>query len=232
MLPVKVAAVLLFAIWGVISLMWFVVFPYWEKKATTEARKREIEAKRGQKRDIVITAWEAVGRIIFIGLPALFIVDGLILRMGLFYSARLSFFNPFDGYIQIAGLVLALVGLVIMVVAGRPIMEHVYAKATEERKMMTTGIYAYIRHPLYLSLILIPVGLLLLTLNYVALLLLPALWISGSSEEEWGDLAKGKRFAFLTTAIEYEEQELLRRFGKDYEEYMKRTGRLLPKIRG
>ena len=98
---------------------------------------------------------------------------------------------------------------------GRLLAVEVYAKATDKRKMITRGIYTYVRHPFYLHGILIPVALVLLTLNYTALLFVVFY------TEPWS----------VTKWIRGEEQELLKRFGKDYEEYMKKTGRFLPKIR-
>ncbi len=116
-----------------------------------------------------------------------------------------------------------------MVVAGIMVVLQVYAKASEERRIITTGIYANIRHPLYLSFFLIPIGMFLITLNYVGILLLPPfLFFTNSDLEVCG--RKGK-MTFLIKAIECEEMALIQRFGKEYEEYMKGTGRLLPWIR-
>ncbi len=190
----------------------------------------EVEAKRAKgvtrpKRH----NWHIVGPILMIGVPTLFIVDGLIFRIGLLYSPQLSFLNPVDTYVQIAGIVLASTGIVVMVVAGITVVLQVYAKASEERKIMTTGIYAYIRHPLYLSFFLIPIGMFLITLNYVGILLLPPFWFFTNSDLEVCG-RKGK-MTFLIKAIGCEEMALIQRFGKDYEEYMKGTGRLLPSIR-
>ncbi len=164
-----------------------------------------------------------------IGVPTLFIVDGLIFRVGLLYSPYLSFLNPLDTHIQVAGVVLASIGLVLMVVVGRTLTLHVFSKAADEREMMTTGIYAYIRHPFYLSFFLVPIGMLLISLNYVGILFLPPLlFFTDSDLEVCG--RKGK-LTFMFKAIECEEMTLIQRFGQDYQEYMQRTGRLLPRIR-
>ncbi|MFQ5910313.1 MAG: methyltransferase family protein [Thermoplasmata archaeon] len=223
-MPIEVVAVLLLAIEGATALIELAVFPHWEKKFMTEARRREIEAKKEQRkrhkraRSFTATARAALVKyyayVILFGLPATFIVDGSVFRIGLLYSPYLSFFNPLDSHVQLAGMALSAIGLVISVPVTRTLAEQVFGKAKEERRLITTGIYAYVRHPSYLSLILISMGMLLVTLNYLALLLLPP-----------------PLLGFPPPGIEGEEQELLRRYGKDYEDYMKKTGRLLPKIR-
>ena len=181
MIPSEVAAALLLALGGIYVLLWLVWGPYLERKHMTEARRREMKAERakGPVRSRR-TAWGFISPILLIGIPALLIVDGLFFRIGLLYSPFLSFFNPFDTYLQVAGVVLASAGLVIMVVAGRTLIREVYAKASSERRIITTGLYAYIRHPLYLTFFLIPIGWFLLALNVLGILfLLPPLVLHG-----------------------------------------------------
>ncbi len=79
----------------------------------------------------------------------------------------MSFFSPVDLYLQALGLILSGVGLVIIFGVRRILEEQVYGKALEERKMMNAGIYAYVMHPFYVHFLIIPVGLALLTLNYL-----------------------------------------------------------------
>ena len=230
MIPSEVAAALLLALWGILALLWLVWAPYLERKQMTEARRREREAERakGPVRSRR-TAWGLISPILLVGIPALLIVDGLFFRIGLLYSPFLSFFNPFDTYLQVAGVVLASAGLVIMVVAGRTLIREVYAKASSERRIITTGLYAYIRHPLYLTFFLIPIGWFLLALNVLGILFLLPFWFFTDSDLEICG-RKGK-LTFLTKSIECEEMALVQRFGADYEEYRARTGRLLPRIR-
>lgn len=98
---------------------------------------------------------------------------GVIFEIGLLYSPFLSFFSPIDSYVQMAGVLLTAIGLVVMVFVGRTLILQVFTKASEERRMLTTGIYAYIRHPFYLSFFLISIGMFVITLNIVGLLFLP-----------------------------------------------------------
>jgi protein-S-isoprenylcysteine O-methyltransferase Ste14 len=75
-----------------------------------------------------------------------------------------------------------------------------------------------VRHPFYLHFILLPVGLFLLTLNYLALVVVIL----------FSELWEPK---LLTTEIREEEAGLRNLFGADYEEYAERTGRLFPRLR-
>jgi len=203
---------------------------YWNKKFLTEARKKELEVKQPEKRKIKIVPkfWDLISKLIMIFLPLLFIIDGLVSRIGILYSPYLSFFNPIDSYLQIMGLIIIFSGLILYLISGKTIIKNVYSKATEERKMMTTGLYAYIRHPYYLSFILIPIGFLLITLNLLSLLYFMAYTISTNPDEECG--REGK-FTFITTEARCSEEGLKKIYGRDYEEYMEKTGRLLPKFR-
>ncbi len=227
MLSREIVAALLLAIGLLILLTWAVWGPYLEKKHTTDGRRAEREAERAKKGKTHI--WNIIAPILIIGVPALFVIDGLIFEIGLLYSPYVSFFNPIDTYIQVAGVLLSAIGLVIMVFVGRTLILQVFTKASEERRMITTGMYTYTRHPLYLSFFLIPIGMFLITLNIVGLLFLPPyLFFTNSDLEACG--RKGK-LTFILKAIECEEMAMIQRFGSEYEEYMKRTGRLFPRIR-
>ncbi len=208
----------------------FETFGYWPKKFLTEARKKELEAKQSKKRKVKIAHkfWSLARKLIIIFLPLFFIIDGLVFRMGILYSPYLSFFNPLDFFLQIIGLIIIFFGLVLYSIAGKTVSQEVYSKATEERKMITTGIYAYIRHPFYLSFILIPVGFLLISLNYLSVLFFIAFTVTANPDKECDRAGK---LTFVTKEARCEEEGLKRIYGKDYEEYMEKTGRLLPKFR-
>jgi protein-S-isoprenylcysteine O-methyltransferase Ste14 len=204
---------------------------YWNKKKfLTEARKKELEAEQSEKRKMKIAPkfWSLVRKPILLILPLVFIIDGLVFRMGILYSPYLSFFNLIDIYLQIIGFIIIFIGLILYLVSGRTIIKHVYSKAAKERKMMTTGLYAYIRHPYYLSFILIPVGFLFITLNYLSLLYFLAFTVGTNPDEECG--REGK-FTFVTTEARCSEEGLKITYGKKYEEYMEKTGRFFPKLR-
>ncbi|MCJ2532193.1 MAG: DUF1295 domain-containing protein [Candidatus Thermoplasmatota archaeon] len=219
MLPIQIVAYLLLALWGTVVLMWLGLDRYWERKYMTEARRREKEAEKAQPRSgsLVNRAWSAVAITVILVLPILFIVDALIFPIGLLYAPSLSFFPPFASAWQVAGIVIALAGLWIMLTVGRTLARDVYGRAEAERSLITSGLYAHIRHPFYLTFTLIPLGLLLMTLNYLSLLLL---FFYNTVDGPISPL----------TVMREEEEYLLERYGKEYEDHKQRTGRFLPRF--
>ena len=83
---------------------------------------------------------------------------------------------------------------------------------TKGHRLITTGPYARIRHPLYAG----------MCGWFVSLSLLTANWIFVS--------ACVLTFAGLLWRIPREEQMMIETFGDEYKEYMKRTGRFFPKF--
>jgi protein-S-isoprenylcysteine O-methyltransferase Ste14 len=82
----------------------------------------------------------------------------------------------------------------------------------KEHKLVTNGIYRWVRHPLY------TIG--------------SSLFISfGMMADNWFIAAMGV-LAFITMAVRTpkEEANLIEKFGDEYRGYMKRTGRFLPKL--
>jgi protein-S-isoprenylcysteine O-methyltransferase Ste14 len=81
----------------------------------------------------------------------------------------------------------------------------------EDHKLITTGPYRYVRHPSYLGFFLMFIGLPLLLSNPFSLI--PLVAIPG-----------------YYRATVHEERLLIERFGNEYLEYQKRTGRFFPKL--
>ena len=78
-------------------------------------------------------------------------------------------------------------------------------------KLLHTGIYAWVRHPLYSSVLIIASGVLFLTANYLALLIPMLLWL------------------FMSLLMRESEEKVYReKFGIAYEKYCKRVNRCLP----
>ena len=76
--------------------------------------------------------------------------------------------------------------------------------------LVTTGIYRYIRHPMYSSLLFLAWGALLKSVSLGTLV-----------------LAGGAMLA-LTATAKVEEAENVARFGQEYRDYMKQTRRFIP----
>jgi len=86
-------------------------------------------------------------------------------------------------------------------------------KTRKEHELVTTGPYRWVRHPLY------SVG----TLLFLSFALMASNWFIG--------LATLMGLVMLMVRLPKEEQNLIEKFGDEYRNYMKRTGRLIPKYR-
>ncbi|MEX0626798.1 MAG: isoprenylcysteine carboxylmethyltransferase family protein [Chloroflexota bacterium] len=221
MLPNDAVAVLVL----VISAAWlagWILVSRWENTKHTEARRRELEAEREARacrgaRPFAWRAWEIGARTGLVLVPTLFVVDGFGVPLGLLYAPSLTYGGPLALPLQILGVACAAAGLVILFWVGRILAVNVYRMATDERELLQSGIYASIRHPFYLHFFLLPIGMLLLTLNPVMLVVLLAyLTLDGP--------------VLPSTWVRDEERELAGRHGPTYAAYHERTGRWLPRI--
>ncbi|MEK6874326.1 MAG: isoprenylcysteine carboxylmethyltransferase family protein [Nanoarchaeota archaeon] len=121
--------------------------------------------------------------------------------------------DPGIDILAIIGSVIFLIGVVIRILARRTLGNFFTYEVmvTKSHRLVTTGIYTYIRHPCYLGIFLLWLGAALILqsrigLVLVILLLVPALWYR----------------------ILVEEALLQKAFGKKYSEYMLRTKRIIP----
>lgn len=120
---------------------------------------------------------------------------------------------PFALYLRILGLLLTTAGYFLLVwsvlARGR------YAVSWEmptNQKLVTWGPYNHIRHPSYSGYFLMFLGFFLLWSSFLALIPLAA--IPGYYKVSF-----------------HEEELLMRRFGEEYIEYQKKTGRFIPRFR-
>ena len=108
----------------------------------------------------------------------------------------------------IIGIILILAGIIIWLFAV------VKSKITQEiidNKLVKTGIYSYIRHPIYSAFLLFSTGLIFLSQN-IFLFFLPIIY--------WIILTIGMK--------KTEEKWLLEKFGDEYLEYSKEVNRFIP----
>ncbi len=116
-------------------------------------------------------------------------------------------------YMQIVGLVLTGTGYFLFI--WSVIARGKYAVSwamTENHRLVTWGPYRYVRHPSYLGYFLMFLGLFSLWPHLLTLF--PLITIPG----------------YVRVALQ-EERLLLRRFGDQFLEYQRRTGRFIPKFR-
>lgn len=83
----------------------------------------------------------------------------------------------------------------------------------KEQTLITRGPYRLIRHPIYTAFLLILGSTLFISSN----------WLIGLC---WA----GMTFLEIISRISFEESLMLEYFGEQYREYMKKTGRLFPKL--
>jgi len=89
-----------------------------------------------------------------------------------------------------------------------------FSTTEKEQKLVKTGIYAKVRHPIYLSGLILSLGFTLIAGNLYGLLFFILSLVA------------------FVTRIKKEERELITKFGEEYKEYAKETSLLVPKIKG
>ena len=121
---------------------------------------------------------------------------------------------PFPDWVHVGGICICLVSLTLQVIVHKTYQASwLYAKENDLRRILIKhGPYRWIRHPLYLSLILLLIGF-ALTTAYIPMIVLAVSSIP----------------LFQREAIN-EEKEMLDTLGNEYDSYSKQTGRLFPKI--
>ncbi len=141
-------------------------------------------------------------------------IAGLFLLIQLFGLRILP--TPDNIFIQIIGLTLLVLGIVIAVSArislGTNWTQSYDYQIKKNHELVSKGIYQCIRHPIYLSVILAYTGGLIISQTYLFIVFLIILSIWAYSH--------GKR----------EEKILLKQFGGNYHDYMKKTKMLIPFI--
>ncbi|NWF87431.1 isoprenylcysteine carboxylmethyltransferase family protein [Candidatus Bathyarchaeota archaeon] len=146
----------------------------------------------------------------FEALVYLFLVfSGLIF---LLYDAPLFFGLLLVPYTQVLGLMSTIIGYFLFI--WSVIARGQYATSwgmPENQKLVTWGPYKYVRHPSYLGYFLMFFGLLLIWSNLFTLIPLSA--IPG----------------YLRVVVK-EEKLLVQRFGDEYLDYQKKTGRFIPRF--
>lgn len=134
---------------------------------------------------------------------AVWVADTFFLR----YTTFLNRSVPLVARIPCGAVVLALAGFV----ATRG-MSIVFGHERPEPGVIRRGVFGVVRHPIYLSEILLYLGLLSLSLSLAA----SVVWVVA--------------IGFLHWISRYEERLLLARFGAEYEQYMRDVPMWVPRI--
>jgi protein-S-isoprenylcysteine O-methyltransferase Ste14 len=125
--------------------------------------------------------------------------------------ARLSF----PVWLRWVGIALALAGFALLqwaqVTLGKSWSDT--PRMMKEQTLITSGPYQFIRHPIYTAFVLILGSALFISANW----LIGLAWL-------------GMTVLEVASRVGFEEALMLEYFGDQYREYMKKTGRLLPRL--
>ena len=132
-------------------------------------------------------------------------------------TAWLDAFNyPLPELIRLFGIALNISGLIFLTWIHRSLGQHwsMMLKLGEEHKLVTTGPYSRIRHPMYTYFYILVISTALISSNVIVGVLGILFWT-----------------CLYIIRINDEEEMLIQEFGDEYREYIERTGRLLPKFK-
>lgn len=142
------------------------------------------------------------------------IVISISITIG-FFKANYSLWSDFNSSIALLGLIIFATGVAIRWTAILQLSKEftVDVAVSKKHQLHTTGMYKYVRHPSYLGLLLICLGLSIAMNSIISLLIvsLPILFVT-------------------LYRIQIEESILRVEFGQVYENYMQTTHRIIPKI--
>ena len=142
--------------------------------------------------------------ILFLVFMAVWITDSFFFK----YSV------PLNNYIPLA--VQITLGAICLIIAGYlalTCMRIVFGEVRETPCVIRKGAFSFIRHPIYMSEILLYLGLLFFSTSLAAV----GVWIIA--------------IAFLHYISRYEEKLLLEQFGDEYRQYMEDVPMYIPRLR-
>jgi protein-S-isoprenylcysteine O-methyltransferase Ste14 len=136
---------------------------------------------------------------------AVWIVDTFIFK----YTTFLNRYIPL-----IVRILPAAVVVILSAYLAKTGLSIVFHEVREKPEVIRKSVFGVVRHPIYLSEILLYLGLLILSLSLAATIV----WIIA--------------FVFLHYISRYKERQLLAQFGKDYELYMREVPMWFPRLGG
>ena len=167
-------------------------------------REKDHLRKSHQHRDDLIGEYiyGDIGQLIFLIIFLIvWIADSFIFRYSTFLTQYIS------NFIRVP---IALVILIISGLLARAGLNTVFGKKREEPHIITTSVFSFVRHPIYLASILFYLGFILLSLSLLSILV----WIF--------------IIIFYYMISRYEEKLLIKAFGSAYGEYMRKVPMFLP----
>jgi len=164
--------------------------------------------KKAQQQRVDLTGEHAVGDAGQIVLGCLFAATWILDTFFLKYTTFLNHYVPLGVRIPFGVLLLILSGYL-----AKTGLSIVFGERREKPCVIRKSVFNVVRHPIYLSEILLYLGLLMLSISLAAVFV----WVIA--------------ILFLYYISRYEERLLLARFGEDYEQYMREVPMLIPRLR-
>ena len=186
-------------VFSIIYLAGFIVAAIVRVTYTRDQKQYKIEREKVLPLDVILLVFTALG----IFFPILYIL------LGLFPFADFNMPLP----VSIIGVLIFFFALWLFYRSHADLGRNWTAtpQILEGHKLVTSGIYSRIRHPMYGAHILWAIGQALLVHNWVA-----------------GPMMLIFMVPFYLYRAPIEERLLIEKFGDEYRSYMKHTGRLLP----
>jgi protein-S-isoprenylcysteine O-methyltransferase Ste14 len=143
------------------------------------------------------------GQLILLGMfLVVWVGDSFFLHLSTFLAVYMPLF------LRLLILGVTLIMAVYLARSGHVVVSH------EQRpdRTISTGAFRYVRHPLYLASLLTYLGLTVSTMSLLALVVFVVI------------------FVFHNYIAGYEEKLLAAKFGQEYDDYKRRTGKWLPRL--
>ncbi|MFX1559851.1 MAG: protein-S-isoprenylcysteine O-methyltransferase [Promethearchaeota archaeon] len=163
--------------------------------------KKAEEKKPTRERVLVILNFIGM-----VGIPFLYIL-----------TTWLDYYSfPIPEPLRLFGIIFYIIGFILLIWVHRTLGEHwsMMLKLGEEHKLITSGPYSRVRHPMYTYFYIMTISTALISANF---------FVAAFGITAWTLL--------YLVRVGDEEALMLEQFGEEYRQYMKRTGRLLPKFK-
>jgi protein-S-isoprenylcysteine O-methyltransferase Ste14 len=143
------------------------------------------------------------------GIYRFFVFEGIfvivLLNYPYWFKDPFSLIQIVSWILLLSSAIIAFLGFYLLYTKGEP-----EGQLENTSNLITTGIYKYLRHPVYLSLIPGVLGALLKGFDYLQVILTVVVLIS------------------LVITAKVEEKEMIEKFGTEYLDYMKKTKMFIP----
>ncbi len=187
-------------------ILLIVIRGYYTKK-TPFARKSRKERFADIKREGLPSA------IVFLGMFWIQMIVALFYVLDVQLISWSYFILPLE--IRVLGVILGAISILCVLWVHRTLAGSFSAtlEVYEDHQLVTSGPFTRVRHPLYSAHTLFNAGMVLISVNWIFLLFLII------------------AIPFTYWRLSKEEVMLIEQFGDQYREFIKRTGRLFPKLR-